>query len=294
MQNKPTISAVELAIPMATSLAEIGTGGFKVVYRGTVNGIDEAVKVVYVPVDLADPTVEDCNRRRLLREIDLIGRCTSRYLVKLGQIPPTRCNLNGLEYVYYSEELVDGASLRGAISQHRQFTQRELASLGLCLLDAIEHLAKLDVIHRDIKPDNIVETGDPQRPFVLLDLGVAFIVGGTNLTADTYVMPGTRSYLAPEMLEIGFRATIDYRADLYAAGLTLYECACGHNPFARVPEPAHTTLYRIKFDNPAPLHLLRADLDVGLCGLIDQLIKKFPALRPASFPQLKQRMEGWA
>lgn len=293
MQNKPDMTHVAAAVPGVSIQEEIGEGGFKVVYRADVSGRTEALKLVRIPVDPNDPTVEETNRRRLRRELELLGSCQTPFLVKLGQVPPSDCQIGGDEYVYYSEEMIEGDCLRARVQPGNHPNQQEVATLGYCLLCAVQDLVSQNAIHRDIKPDNVIATPDSQRPFVLLDLGVAFIVGGTNLTADSQSILGTRWYLAPEMLELGFRQSLDHRADLYAIGLTLYEYATGMNPFSILSDPPMATLYRIKHVKPSPLRTLRADFDTGLCGLVDQLIKKLPALRPANMAQLIRQMEGY-
>ena len=155
---------------------------------------------------------------------------------------------------------------------------------------AVDELWQSNVVHRDIKPDNVMALSDDKRPYVLLDLGVAFVVGGTPLTRDPRNVHGTLYYLAPEMLEPSFRENLDLRADLYAVGLTLYEYACGANPFMRREDAQYTTIQRIYRDTPTPLHELRSDLPVEFCKMIDQLLKKRPALRP-NIGNLKRKME---
>ncbi|MCX6644965.1 MAG: serine/threonine-protein kinase [bacterium] len=293
MQNKPDIDKVRAVLPGNVILRnELGEGGFKVAYRAEVDGVIEAVKIVHIPVDLTDATVEEENRRRLRREIDILSRCASACIVKLGQFIPIDCLIDCEQFVIYSEELVEGQSLRQIIKAGHIPSDKELASLGVSLISVIAELENLNTIHRDIKPDNVVKTLDPRRPFVLLDLGIAFVVGGTNLTRDPLLIPGTRPYLAPEMLDFDFRTALDYRADLYTIGLTLYEYASGINPFSSSGDPL-TTLYRIKHINPEPLSRLRNDLDKNLCALVDQLMKKLPALRPANLALLLKRMEAY-
>lgn len=291
--EKPDISEVAAAIPQVRFIGELGTGGFKVAYRAEVNGILEAVKIVRIPVDPEDSAVEEANRKRLRRELALLGRCRTPCLVKLGQLEPFDCRISGREYVCYSEELLQGESMRARIDKKHRPPQAELAQAGSCLFAAVAELAGQQAIHRDIKPDNVFVTGDVKRPFVLLDLGLAFIVGGTNLTLDAQAIPGTRYYRAPEMLEQNFRQSLDYRADLYTIGLTLYEYAAGGNPFARAGDDQLDTLYRIKRSNPARLATLRPDIDASMCSLIDQLIKKLPALRPSNLQILIRQMEGY-
>jgi serine/threonine protein kinase len=170
---------------------------------------------------------------------------------------------------------------------------QELAELGVCILRGVRELTLMNVIHRDIKPDNIIKTDDPVRPYVLLDLVIAFQIGGTPITRNSARIPGTLYYIAPEMLDQGFRQNLDYRADLYTAVLTLYEFASGDNPFAQRGDPQFTTLYRIKTKRPRPLRELRNDLPVEMCSLVDQLMRKLPALRPANIDQLIKEMEKY-
>ena len=186
-----------------------------------------------------------------------------------------------------------GKSLRCLIQEVHRPTTKELAVVGQCLLHAVRELAGKNIIHRDIKPDNIIKTDDADRPYMLLDLGIAFQVGRTPITRDPRHIPGTLYYLAPEMLHPGFRQSLDYRADLYTIGLTLYEFASGDNPFAHRTDPQFTTLYRIKTQTPRPLCKHRSDLSTEFCALVDQLMKKLPALRPSGIPALLKRMEAF-
>ncbi|MBU0483781.1 MAG: serine/threonine protein kinase [Proteobacteria bacterium] len=293
MENKPTIAEVQATVPTARIIEELGEGTFKVAFRAKIGGREEALKLVRIPTDPEDPTVEEINRRRAYREIDILAKCTSPFLVKLGQLPPEDCEISGNTYILYSEELVAGDSLRTRIRNKYRPGQQELAVAGLTLLDVIGQLAGMKVIHRDIKPENMVATGLPERPFVLLDLGIAFVQGGTRLTMDSGHIPGTLYYIAPEMLDVNFRQSLDYRADLYTSGLTLYEYATSINPFARREEAIYSTLYRIKHDRPRPLSELRPDLDKVFCLLINQLIKKLPALRPANLKGIINTLENY-
>jgi len=293
MKDKPDIQKVQQVVPEADNLEEVGTGGYKVVYRSQVNDKTEAVKLVKIPGDESDATVRDENLRRIIREIDLLGKCASPFLVKLGAIQPRPNEIDGTEYVLYSEEYIPGESLREKIKASYFPTKEELAEMAICMLYAVRELAEMNIIHRDIKPDNIIKSNDPTRPYVLLDLGIAFHIGGTLITRDSTRIPGTLYYIAPEMLDQGFRQNLDYRADLYTIALTLYEFASGDNPFAHQDDLQFTTLYRIKTQKPKPLGEFRDDLPAPLCKLVDQLMRKIPALRPANFERLIKQMEGY-
>jgi serine/threonine-protein kinase len=293
MKDKPDIKKITQIVQEADDLEEIGSGGFKVVYKGLISGRIEALKLVQIPADENDSTVRDENLRRIVRELDILAKCASPYLVKLGSIMPRPCEIDGIEYVIYSEEYLSGETLREMILTDHRPTKEELAELAICLVKAVRELSGINVIHRDIKPDNIIKSGNPIRPYVLLDLGIAFQIGGTRITRDSARIPGTLYYIAPEMLDQGFRQSLDYRADLYTIALTLYEFASGDNPFAHRGDPQFTTLYRIKTEKPKPLWDLRNDLPNQLCKLIDQLMRKIPALRPANFERLISQMEAY-
>jgi len=293
MKDKPDIMKAKQVIPEAKDLEEFSSGGFKIVYKGLVNKKIEAIKLVHMLIYENDSTVRDENLHRISREIDILSKCKRPYLVKLGSIAPRPCEIDAMEYVAYSEEYIPGESLRQKIQADYQPTKQELAELAICMLKGIQELAGMNVIHRDIKPDNIIKTENSIRPYVLLDLGIAFIIGETRITQNSARIPGTLYYIAPEMLNQGFRQNLDYRADLYTMALTIYEYASGDNPFTHRGDPQFTTLYRIKTEKPKPLNDLRKDLPVRMCNLIDQLMRKLPALRPANFDQLIKQMEEY-
>ena len=230
---KPDLKKLEALFPNIQFLEEIGSGGFKVVYKiQTQKGL-EALKVVQIPTDPMDEGIKEENLNRIYREIDLLGKFKSPYLVKLASISKQSYEIGGYDYVIYSEEYIEGQSLRQKIKGDHKPDIAELKKLTLCLLHSIQELAEMKVVHRDIKPDNIMQTNDPKRSFLLLDFGLAFNVGGTPLTRNNRQVPGTLYYIAPEMLDTEFRQNLDHRADLYTTGLSLYEYASGVNPFAR-------------------------------------------------------------
>ena len=206
--------------------------------------------------------------------------------MKLGSIVPRPAQIGSEGYVLYSEEFIPGRYLRELINRGHRPTAQELATVGVCLLHAVGELSAMNVIHRDIKPENIMQAELPGRRYIVLDLGIAFQVGGAPITRDAGRIPGTLYSIAPEMLDVGFRQNLDYRADLYTIGLTLYEYASGRNPFKDPSDPPFSTLYRIKTLTPAPLASHRPDLPNEFCGLVNQLMKKIPALRPSGVPTL--------
>jgi len=294
----PTVDQLRLKLPEVTDAVLLKQGGFKAVYRATIGGQVEALKLVHIPKTSEDEAGELFRKEclgRVTREIQVLAECASPLLVKLGSIKASEADFAGERFIVYSEEFLDGPDLRVLIKQAWKPQESELKLLFVCLLKAIQQLWTLPgrLIHRDIKPDNVVRLNKADRPFVLLDLGIAFAVLETSLTLDPRhrLPPGTLPYLAPEMLQPHFRDTIDYRSDLYAAALTVYECAAGHHPFARRPELEFTTLSRVLHESPSPLNAVRADLSKPFCQLVDSMLKKIPALRPANLTMLIRQLE---
>jgi serine/threonine protein kinase len=294
----PTSEQVQTAFPQISSVSFLRQGGFKAVYRIEASGRVEAFKAVHLPV-LTDREAAEQFRKeslgRIAREVRVLGQCQTPVMVKLGSIPPAEIKFGDQDYIVYSEEFLDGPDLRNLVRQGERPDEPELRVLLASLLKAIQELWSLPsrVIHRDIKPDNVVRLDHPDRRFVLLDLGIAFAVYETSLTldADHRLPPGTIPYLAPEMLRPDFRESLDYRSDIYAAGLTVYEYAAGQHPLARARDDLLKTLSRVLREPPKPLREFRSDLSPFFTQTVDRMLKKLPALRPANLQALIQEIE---
>jgi serine/threonine protein kinase len=283
--------------PEIRALELFKIGGFKVVYRiETAQGL-EAFKLVRLPFSGQDNERVAFKKEalgRVRREIEALNKCSVPELVRLGSINLTECTLGNSEYVAYSEEFLNGTDLCTLIRAANNIpSEAEIKTLFACLLKAIRELWKYGYIHRDIKPLNVIKLQNPGRPFVLLDLGIAYCVNETALTynPDARMPIATYRYIAPEMASPNFRASLDYRSDLYSAALTVYEYGAKRHPLARDMEDYIQSFHRAVHDLPKPFKQYRQDLSDDLCWLIDQTLKKKPALRPSNLDQLISLME---
>lgn len=276
------------AFPDLRGFHLLATGGYKFVYRvTTTSGAGEVLKVVRLPQDQSTEkgrALLEQELGRATRETALLQNCRSPFIVRLGSVLPRLSELAGETCLAYSEELLPGADLREVISQGNKPTFEQVGSLLACMVGAISELwTRHRAVHRDIKPANIFATGLLDRPYVVLDLGIAYTVSEPGLTADPTQIPATPLYMAPEMLDPNFRENLSYRADLYAAGVTAFEFAtAGVHPLARTGDNLVKTVSRVLRQEPLRLAALRPDLPPRLTGLIDQLLKKKPALRPGN------------
>jgi serine/threonine protein kinase len=267
MEHKPDIDQLRQARPELVGLQFLREGGFKAVYKSEIRGRLEAVKVVYLPPEAEEDGTREEIIARVKREIDALGQCRTNRLVTLGSLAMELISVGGYDYLIYSEELLPGESLRQRLRTRPEFP--ELRVLTQCLMEALQAIEQSGHIHRDIKPDNVMVTGLPERPFVVLDLGIAFKLHGTELTARNAGAPGTVIYMAPELFLPQYKDVLDIRSDIYSAGVTVFEYAAGQHPFHRAGESDYTTVYRILNQQPAKLAAMRADLSGPFCQLVD-------------------------
>lgn len=284
MDNIPKIEDIISVKQEINSLQYVDKGGFKAVFKGYVSGQEEAIKLIYLPSGDEEFGKRSEITARVKREFDALRQCQTAYLVKLGTMPLELITIKDIDYLIYSEEFIEGESLKRRVQNNYCPDLDELKLLTICLMESLVELNNLNLIHRDIKPGNIMATHAPARPFVLLDLGIAFKIRGTDLTVRGGGPIGTLRYIAPELFRPDYKDLLDIRSDIYSAGVTIFEYASGLHPLAKEDEDFGTTIYRIFNMQPDKLSSRRPDILEQFCKMIDRCIKKMPALR---FPNPK-------
>jgi tetratricopeptide (TPR) repeat protein/tRNA A-37 threonylcarbamoyl transferase component Bud32 len=193
---------------------------------------------------------------------------------------------------YYTMPFVDGESLRARLGRGA-LPIAEVVSILRDVSRALAYAHEHGVVHRDIKPDNVLLSG---HTAVVTDFGIAKAIAaaaagptGTTLT-QLGTAVGTPAYMAPEQAA-GDPAT-DHRADIYAFGCMAYELLAGRPPFAGLPP--HKLLVAHMSEAPAPLTEFRPDSPPALTALVMQCIAKDPAARPASATELLSRLDAVA
>ncbi len=174
-------------------------------------------------------------------------------------------------------QLVNGKSLRQLLDEQKRLSPDLTMHIGTCVAGALDAAHAAGLVHRDVKPGNILITADGR--VLLTDFGIAKGLESTpedDLTNDN-IMMGTAKYLSPEQVR-GRR--LDGRADLYSLGLVLYECLAGRVPFLGQND-ADTALARLQRD-PTDITRLRPTLPPGLPELVHRLLARKPEQRYAS------------
>ena len=292
MEFMPDFDRLKETLPDIQIIRFVAMGGYKAVYEAIINGKKEALKIAYIPREDDNSNEEPETLLRIKREIESLNKCKSPYLVKLGSLKPKRHTIGSKYYIVYSEEFLEGKSLFALIREGFKPNFDQCKKLLLCLLYVIKELKMNNLIHRDIKPANVLALDNPDRPYVVLDLGIAFKLDSTAITKDPNAIVGTLLYMPPETFHENSHQQIDYRGDLYSAALTTYEFASGVHPLIQGGKNDPSTLLRILTVNPIPLISYRQDLPEPFCRIIDQLIKKIPALRPSNIEALIKKVEA--
>ncbi|OSP25186.1 serine/threonine protein kinase, partial [Streptomyces sp. 13-12-16] len=244
-------------------LAKLGHGGMGTVWRAKDETVDRevAVKEPRVPDHL--PERERANAsERMRREARAAARLDHPAVVNVHDVAV----VDGRPWIVM--ELVQGRSLGAVLQEEGTLSAREAARVGLEVLGALEAAHAAGILHRDVKPDNVL-LGRHGR-VVLTDFGIAQIEGETSLT-DTGGFVGSPEYIAPERV-LGQRP--GPASDLWSLGVVLYAATEGVSPFRRSNTPA--TLQSVLNATPAPPASARGPLAEVITGLL----QKDPARRP--------------
>ena len=249
----------------------IGSGGFGVVYEAWDGRLERTVAVKAIESRGA----QCC--QRVLREAQAAARLNHPGIVTLYEMGEEDGN------ALLVTELVDGSTLAG-LSREGALSDREIAEIGADLCEALDHAHSRGVVHRDIKPQNVLVAPEGEFRAKLMDFGIARLADGAALTAPGDVV-GTLAYMSPEQAE---GQTAGPEADVYSLALTLYECWGGENPNRRAT-PAATA--RAIGGRPRPLRRLRPDLPRELSDTIDAALQPRPSRRPG-LEELGSAIEG--
>jgi tRNA A-37 threonylcarbamoyl transferase component Bud32 len=237
----------------------IGAGGFGVVWLAEDLKLHRAVAVKRIV--LADAATA----ARAEREARAAARLSHPAIVALYE------SGSDDEAVYLVSELVRGRSL-AELERDGLLSDRDVLRAGIALCDGLGHAHRRGVVHRDVKPANVIVPDDPAQGggvVKLTDFGIAHMTGDDALTATGDVV-GTLAYMAPEQAE---GRAVDARTDLYALALVLYEALAGINPVRG--RGAASTARRVGARLP-PLGRVRRDLPGALCAAVDAAVLPRP------------------
>jgi serine/threonine protein kinase len=242
---------------------EIGKGGnARIFLARDPNGQPVALKILH-PELLVSVAAD-----RFLREIRLASQLDHPHIAKL---------LDSGErdwLIYYVMSYIEGATLREYLDTSSRLSIVETRRIAGDLLDALSHAHGLGIIHRDVKPANVVVSAEGA---ILLDFGIARAVAasGTDQLTRSGIAVGTSTYMSPE--QITAATSIDHRCDLYSVGCLLYECLAGQPPFHHRNE---AVVLQLHLTQAAPdVRTIRSDTPAELALAVARALAKNPADR---------------
>lgn len=260
--RSPAVGVDSLVLGRYRVIRRLGAGGFGVVWEARDESLGREVALKQVPL------APDGDHERAAREALAAARLSHPAIVALYE-----ADWDG-DHLYLVSELVRGVTLAERIAA-RDVEDRELLAIALALVGALEHAHGRGVIHRDVKPGNVmIPDRAPDRAGIakLTDFGGARLTGDDGLTRTGDVV-GTLAYMAPEQAD---GHPVHEPADLYSLALIIYEALAGTNP-VRGHGPADTAR-RVGRRLP-PLARWRRDLDPALCRALDTALDPRPDRR---------------
>ncbi|HNV73956.1 MAG TPA: protein kinase [Gemmatimonadaceae bacterium] len=189
--------------------------------------------------------------------------------------------------LFYVTPYIEGESLRVRLERERQLPVEEAVRLAIGVASALQHAHKQGVIHRDLKPDNILlQEGQP----LLADFGIALAVsnaGGARVT-QTGLSLGTPQYMSPEQATAD--RVVDARSDLYSLAAVLYEMLTGEPP--HTGSTAQAIIARVVTERPRAVRLARESVPAHVAAAVERALAKIPADRFASVQEFAEALQG--
>ena len=253
---------------------ELMGGGMSRVFVARERALARSVVVKVLPPDLA----AGVNVDRFRREIQLAAQLQHPHIVPLLSAGEHE------ELLYYTMPFIEGESLRTRVEREGALPVRDVVRILHDVVEALAYAHERGVIHRDIKPGNILTLGSHA---LVTDFGVAKALSAAlphSGTTSAGMVVGSPAYMAPEQL--AGDPSADHRVDLYAAGLLAYELLSGTSPFTGTT-PQETMAAQLT-RTPDPLHEVRDDVPPELSAVIERALRKAPEQR---FPTARAMLE---
>ncbi len=254
---------------------KLGEGGMGIVYKAEDTRLKRLVALKFLTPSLT--TDEDANER-FIYEAQTASALDHPNICTIHEIDKSDDGHMFISMTYYDGIILGEKIARGPLPI------REAINIVVQIAQGLKQAHKKGVIHRDIKPGNIIIQND--GTLKIIDFGLSKLISRQSITKNGTTQ-GTIAYMSPEQAQA---KTADHRADIWALGVVLYEMLSAELPFKG--EYDQVILYSIVNEDPAPINTYRHDLSNNLCMIIDRMLAKNPEDRYQSIDKLLRDLHG--
>jgi len=251
----------------------LGMGGMAYVYRALDLKLDRSVTLKVMREDLDEAFIE-----RFYKEAQSVASLSHINVVKVFDFAED----DGLHYMVM--EYVDGTSLKDLINRKAPFDEDSTLGVAVQIAGGLVHAHQNNVVHRDIKPQNILVTHDGSVK--IADFGIARVAKLTTLTSNAANSMGSVHYFSPEQARGGF---VDHKSDIYSLGITMFEMATGQLPYDG-EVPVTVALKHINDPFPDPQEI-NPDISDHLAHIIKKATEKNSSMRYAAIEDMYRDMK---
>ncbi len=257
-------------------LETLGEGGMGAVYKARDLELERLVALKVIRPELAkNPAIID----RFKQELLLSQRVTHRNVIRIYDLGEG----DGVKFI--TMEFIEGQDLRSLIFERKKFLPEEAVSIMEQVCLALDAAHSVDVIHRDLKPQNIMR--DQTGRILVMDFGLARTLEGDGMT-QTGALVGTMEYMSPEQ---ALAQELDQRSDIFSAGLIFYELLSGQMPFRA--DSALASLIKRTQERARPISEHDATIPQSLGNIVGKCLEREPAARYPSAKALLADLEAW-
>ncbi len=255
----------------------LGQGGMGAVYQARDQELDRVIALKVIRPELA---ADSSILQRFKQELILSRHVTHKNVVRIFDMGEA----DGIRFI--TMEYVEGEDLRSLLRRQGKFSDKNSVAMVQQICRALEAAHAEGVIHRDLKPQNIMR--DPQGRIVVMDFGLARSLEFDGMT-QTGALVGTLEYMSPEQALGG---SLDQRSDLFAAGLIFYELVTGKAPYEA--DTAIASLMKRTQERAIPACEVDSSVPVSLSTIISKCLERDPRDRYADAAQLLRELEAWS
>jgi eukaryotic-like serine/threonine-protein kinase len=257
-------------------LRVLGEGGMGAVYQARDRELDRLIALKVIRPELAgNPSI----LQRFKQELILARNVTHKNVVRIFDLGEA----DGVRFI--TMEYIEGSDLRSLLHETGKFSAAEAVAVIKQVCLALQAAHAEGVIHRDLKPQNIMR--DRNGRIVVMDFGLARSLGDPGMT-QTGALVGTLEYMSPEQ---AMGLELDPRSDLYALGLIFYELLIGKSPFKA--DSALASLMKRTQEQAVPASDVDKNVPVAVSAIVGRCLEREPAKRYGSVLELLQHLEAW-